>query len=494
MEATVATKKSNKYIIRWIIALGIWVLFKWILPAPAPMTPLGMEVIGIFIDICYMWLVFDVGMCSLLLLVMIVFTKAYTATDAIRFFFGDWMFCFLFGCLMFSQAMQSTGLTRRIALWFITRKVCKGRPWLIITMFFFSMWILGLGMTGQAIETIFCLLLTEIIMTVGYSPEDKFSQVIFGAISMFAIYANGMSAIGHGNFITGMTWVEAATGAKISITQSFLICGPTGLVGVILSILAIKYVYKVDASKLVKLDIDKVKASIPKMNAAEKWTLTAFLICLFFWICNDVFVPIFPFLQPVGKFCASLGSAIPIIIATIMVCMIHVNGKPILNFKEGCSKVNWTGCIMVTAIRNLGPLFSSKNAGITAWLEQNLGPLVSGLSPILFVIVTVLLFDFMTNIVSNSVVMVFYKVLSPLAALIPGINTVATGVLLISSIHIAYSMPACNPCAAQIVGNGHITAQNLMKYGPLLALICGVVLIAMGYPIACALYPGFYVQ
>jgi len=487
------TSKKSNYVLKWLIAIAIWVLFKWVLPAPAPITRFGMEVLGIFIDICYMWLVFDIGMSSLLLLVMIVLTSVYTATEAIQLYFGDWMFAFLFGCLMFAQAMQKTGLTRRIALWFITRNFCKGRPWLIITMFFIAMWVLGLGMTGQAIETIFCLLLTEIIIAVGYKPEDKFSQVIFGAISMFAIYANGMSAIGHGNFITGMTWVEDATGASISIAQSFLICGPTGLVGVLLCILAIKYIYKVDASKLIKFNIEEVKSSVPKMNKAEGWTLAAFGICLFLWVCNDVFVPIFPFLAPVGAFCKGLGSAIPIIIATLIVAIVHVDGKPILNFKEGCSKVNWSGCLMVTAIRNLGPLFSSEQSGITAWLEGALGPLVKNLSPILFLFVTVLLFVFMTNIVSNSVVMVLYKVLAPLAALITGLNTVAIGILLISSIHIAYSMPACNPCAAQIVGNGHITAKNLMKYGPLLALICGLVLILMGYPIASKMYPTFFV-
>ena len=487
------TSKRSTYALKWAVAVLIWVLFKWVLPAPAPITPFGMEVIGIFIDICYMWLVFDIGMSSLLLLVMVVLSGAYSATETIKLYFGDWMFCFLFGCLMFAQAMQKTGLTRRIAMWFITRKFCKGRPWLIIVMFFMAMWVLGLGMTGQAIETIFCLLLTEIIIAVGYKPEDKFSQVIFGAISMYAIYANGMSAIGHGNFITGMSWVEDATGASISIAQSFLICGPTGLVAVLLGILAIKYVYRVDASKLVSLDIDALKASVPKMSREEKWTLLAFIICLFLWVSNDVLVPILPFLAPVGAFCKSLGSAIPIIIATLIVCIIRVDGKPILNFKEACSHVGWSGCLMVTAIRNLGPLFSSEKAGISAWLEGALSPIVKGMSPMLFVIVTIAIFTVMTNIISNSVVMTLYKVLAPLAALIPGLNTVAIGIILIASIHIGYSMPANNPCAAQIVGNGHITAKNLMKYGPLLSLICMIMLSVMAYPIACRLYPTFFV-
>ena len=47
-------KTSNKKLMHTIIALVIWAIFKWLIPAPEPMTDTGMEIVGVFIMATYL--------------------------------------------------------------------------------------------------------------------------------------------------------------------------------------------------------------------------------------------------------------------------------------------------------------------------------------------------------------------------------------------------------------------------------------------------------
>ena len=479
---------STSYLMKLLPVVIVYILFKFILPAPAPITPVGMEILGIFLMACYMWVAFGTGWPSVLVCLLVVISGYYSATEAIKNFFGDWMFSFLMGCMMVGIALRETGIAKRMATWFITRKFCRGRPWLIIVMFYVSMFILGLGMTSSGTCTIFCILMAEILTTCGYVPKDKFSQLMYCGIAWFTIYGNGMTAIGHGNFITGMGWVEEATGVSISIGQSFLICTVCGFINLVLFVLLLKFVFRADASKLVSLDIDALKASIPPMSRQEIVTAVCFGICIFMWVCNDLLVPWLPFLAPVGAFCKGLGSGVPILMCAIALCIIHVDGKPILDFNKTCKSLAWQSCMMIAAVRFMGTLFSAEDLGISAWLNGFFGPMVSGLSPVLFIFACIFVVVFVTNLVSNSVALVLYKVAAPLMVLVPGVNPVALGICMISAGHVAFTLPACTTTTAYVVGLDYLEPGFMMKHGPLPAAICCAVLCTVGYGIGCLLF------
>ena len=111
-----------------LVAAVIYVLFQFLIPAPAPITRAGMGVVGIFIATLWLWCTEGSGWPSLLYVGMIGTTGVCSATDLFAKTWGNVMVPFLVACFVLNAVMSKTGLTRRVALWFITRPSCAGKP------------------------------------------------------------------------------------------------------------------------------------------------------------------------------------------------------------------------------------------------------------------------------------------------------------------------------------------------------------------------------
>lgn len=478
------TKKSPA--IHYLVAFVIWALFKFVLKAPEPMTDLGLEIVGIFILTCYLWITTETGYTSLLCICLVAISGAMSGTNAVKASFGDWMFSFLMGCMLLSIVLQDTGLSKRIAMWFITRPFVKGRPWLIVLMFFMAMFVLGLGMTSSGTLVLFWALGRQILETCGYTREDKFSQLLMCMCAWLTIFGNGMTAIGHGNFITGMGWVGEAFGLEITIAQSAAIGMSVGFLWMVCMILILKFVYKADASKLVSLNIDELRASVPPMKKEEKIVAVIAVIVIFMWVANDLLknTP----LAPIGKFCKSLGTGMPLLIAAVAFSMIRVEGKPILEFNSALKRIAWQGCMMIATVRMLGTLFSDEAYGIVAWVEGVFGPMVANVSDFAFIVICIGVVVLVTSLVSNSVAMVLFKVAAPLIALHPGIVGPALGVCMITAAHAAFWTPACTTTTSFIVGTGDVKSGFMVKYGWLPEIVALLLLVFVGYNIGVMVF------
>lgn len=488
MAKTVSGKTPQKSLIHTLIALAIYLVFKFLLPAPAPMTADGMEVIGILLLATYLWVTVGTGWTSILTVCLLGLTNYMTPTAAIKGAFGDWMFAFLMGCMLVNAVLSETGLSRRIAMWFITRRFVKGRPYMIIAMFFAAMFVLGLFMTSSATCVMFLALAKEILDTCGYDRKDRFSQFLFCSIAWITIAGNGMTAIGHGNFITGMGWVAEAFGIEISIAQSAAIGCSIGIVWIVLLMLIMRSVYRMDASKLVALDIDALRESMPKMSPQEKFAGVCFGLVVFSWIAADITKPI-PFLyKTVGTFCKGMGSALPILLCICVMCIIPVEGKPLMDFNAMTKKIAWQSCMMIGTVRLLGTVVADEELGITPWIQQSFGPVIQGMSPVLFMVVCVGMVLLLTNFVSNSIAMVLFKVAAPLALLVPGINGPALGVVMICAAHYAMWTPGCTTTTSFVVGSGDVEGGFMVKHGwfPMLAAL--LTLVTVGYGVGCLVF------
>lgn len=363
------TTKAQKNLIHTGIALVIYLVFKFLLPAPAPITSDGMEVIGILILATYLWVSVGTGWTSVLTICLMGLTNYMSAANAIKGAFGDWMFAFLMGCMLVNAVLSETGLSRRIAMWFITRKFVNGRPYVIVGMFFVAMFVLGLFMTSSATCVMFLALAKEMLDTCGYDRKDRFSQFLFCCIAWITIAGNGMTAIGHGNFITGMGWVAEAFGLEISIAQSAAIGCAIGVVWIVLLVLIMKYIYRMDASGLVKLDIEELRSGMPKMTGQEKFAALCFGLVVFSWVAADITKPI-PFLSgTVGAFCKSMGSALPILLCICVMCVIPVDGRPLMDFNSMTKKIAWQSCMMIGTVRMLGTVVADEELGISPWIQ-----------------------------------------------------------------------------------------------------------------------------
>ena len=482
-----AMNKSQKSVMHVIIALIIWAIFKWIIPAPAPMTDVGMEVCGVFIMATYLWITVGTGWTSILTICMVAISGAMSATNAIKGSFGDWMFAFLMACMLVNHVLSETGLSRRIALWFITRKFVKGRPYVIILMFFAAMFVLGLGMTSSATCVMFLALAKEIIDTCGIDRKDKFSQFLFCSIAAITIAGNGMTAIGHGNFITGMGWVAEAFGIEISIAQSAAIGISIGVVWILAVVLIMARIYKIDASKLVNLDIDALRATVPPMSKKEKFAGICFAVVIICWVADDLFAP-FAFLDGLREFIAGLGSAVPVLLCVCVFCFVPIDGSPLMNFNKATKSIAWQSCMMIGTVRLLGSVVNLEELGIVLWIQEVFGPIVQTLPSFVFIAVCIGAVLLLTNFVSNSIAMVLFKVAAPLIALMPEVNGPALGVVMICAAHYAMGTPGCTTTTSFVVGSGDADGGFMTRYMWLPMIAAYIALLLVGYTVGTLIF------
>ena len=131
-ETTLATKKTRKaaYYIKSIIGLAIMLFFGY-LPAPAPMTHLGMVVLGQFIGLLFLWTFVDMVRPTFAGIVMFGFIaqQIYPNSFALAGVYeagmqsiGNWCTVIVIALLIFCEVLNETGIIRRVAFWFLTRK------------------------------------------------------------------------------------------------------------------------------------------------------------------------------------------------------------------------------------------------------------------------------------------------------------------------------------------------------------------------------------
>ena len=123
-----SNSKNSLYYVHVAIVVVLMFLFRYI-PAPAPITPYGMHVLGIFIGLVYGWSLCGLAWPSVLALVALGISD-YGITETV--FASVWgqagLILMLFGFMLFAPLSES-GLTEALGYKLLSIKVIQaGRP------------------------------------------------------------------------------------------------------------------------------------------------------------------------------------------------------------------------------------------------------------------------------------------------------------------------------------------------------------------------------
>jgi len=124
-----APKKGNNtaYTIHCII--GIVVMFGLGMLEPfEPVTPVGMQVLGIFLGCIYLWSFAGILWPSLLGIVALGISDYAPMGTVIKTAFGDTVPVLVLFAMILFGAIQHAGITKYISRWFLTRKIINGKP------------------------------------------------------------------------------------------------------------------------------------------------------------------------------------------------------------------------------------------------------------------------------------------------------------------------------------------------------------------------------
>ena len=468
--------------------IGIVIMFGFgILPPIDPITPMGMKVLGVFIGVIFLWSFCDLLWSSLLGIIALVIVGFAPLPRVVQMSFGSTVPVLVLFALIFFGAIQNSGITRYIARYFLTRKIINGRPAVFNFIFIYTAYILAAISASILPPLIFMwAILYDVLKETGYKKGDAYSTIM--VIGVFFGCISGQAAkpfTGSALMIVGA--YEQVAQAQIGYLQYMLFGFLMSTLGIIVYSLLIKYVFRPDMSGIANISIEHFKReALPPMSTVQKimgYALVAFFLLVLAPSFIPKSVPGIGLLAKIGP----LGICILIIAAF---CWIHIDGKPIINFKEIASKyIVWDVYLLICMAMVISAAMTAKGMGITEFITQYLSPILGGHSFSIFVAVAIIFCVCITQFANNGVMGVLFMPMLKVFAEQSGGSFEATAVVLIFALHMAILTPAASPYAAFIYGNTEwIDKKDVLKYGFWLVGLSIALFIFAGIPLMKIIY------
>lgn len=303
-----------------------------------PLTPLGMNLIGIFLGVLYGWIFIDIIWPSMAGLLALMLIGGMKPNELFQTSFGDPLVMMMFFIFVFCATINYYGLSKFISLWFITRKCVAGKPWLFTYTFFLSIMLLGALTSASPAVVIGWSILYGICDKCGYQKGEGYpTMMVFGIVYAAQI---GMSIIPFKQVpFTVLGAYENMSGMTIDYAKYMIIAITCCALCSLLFIVMAKYVFKPDMKKLISLDTEGLDTEgALRLNKVQKIVL-GFLFAL---VVLLLLPNILPATSGIARFFKTIGNTgICMLLVTVM-CLLKVDGKPLLRFKTMVdSGVTW---------------------------------------------------------------------------------------------------------------------------------------------------------
>lgn len=475
-------KKNTAYYINTII---VFVLMFGIgqLPTFGQVTPLGMQVLGIFIGVLYGWCTVSLIWPGLLGIVAIGATEYCTVTESFQTAFGSDIPLMIIVVYVLAAFLEECGLNQYIANWFISRKIGEGRPWVFTFLILAAAFFMSAFVSTYATIIILWMIFYKICEQIGEPPRTKYTAMVISLIVIicgltgaifpfkaFAVLIIGLTqqGIGQALDINFVTWTVYNTIMCVAMIALFL--------------LICKFILRPDLSRVKDAGAKSAHLRDQKMTRDQKVgvvVLVAFILALALPSILPESIPGMAVLSEMGI----LGVGTLCIVAMALVK--KSDGSHYISISKLISDgVNWDLIILIASTMPLSNALEAEESGVLqtviAWMTQTF----SGLSSTMFLVVISALFLIVTQVTHNLVlIMVFTPVLTQMAVTF-GVNPMIVMLLIFYTAMTAYATPAASSNAALIFGNEKwVARKDAYLAGFLILIVAFIVVLGVGIPL-----------
>ena len=477
-------KNDNLYYIKALICIGIMFGFGY-LPPVDPITPLGMHVVGIFFGLLFGWMTIGLIWPSIMGCIALVLVGGMKMGAVLSSGWGSTTLLLIFFMVMVAGIVEQSGVSHFIAMYFITRKWVLGKPWVFTFVFLMTVFLLA-AVTSTIPTIIICWSIWySICKQVGYKPYEPFPSFMVVGVVMAATF--GLSVFPFrpvGILVFGI--LEDLAGISVNYLTYTCFTIPLSLLCILAFCFLGKIVFRIDVSLLSNLTEDSFADVNLTLNKQQKAVLF-FVVLLIVLLLIPSILPKTFFLAALLNKVQAVGTAM---ILVAVMCCLKVDGQPIMNFKQVCSKgMQWDVIFLTSVVMPISSALTAEDAGITAFLLKVLSPLFAGKTALVFLAIAVAAAVVITNFAVNNVVgAILLPVFYPFALQL-GISPLALTALLVFSCHFALLTPAASPMAALLHGNTEwCHTGEIYKYGFLIVISSFLVACVVGIPYALLLF------
>lgn len=448
--------------------IGIFCLFGFkFLNLPLKMSPDAITMIGIFIGAIIMWLTIDVGWPSLLVLFSLTQLTDVNISTIMSSSLGNNTIAFLiFSCIL-TYSLSSTGLLRRIALWFVNSKIAKKSPWAFAIMYFISILIIGSFIAPTVLFVLYFALAKEIYSINNLKSGDSYAKMLMIGTAIMTSISCAMTPIAHTFPLMAIGFYESATDATINWLSYMAIGIPAGIftAGLTFGALYLFFRNKIDSFSVDVIEDNK------KITKNEIISLIVFVIIIIMWLISGLFPNFIPILK-------TWTTTIPPIFGIIVLCLLGI-----LNFNDAIKNgVPWTSIILCATTLAVGKYLTSDSLGITAAIGNFMSSIITTDAAIILILIIVAFTIIMTNLMSNIVTTtVAYNLLTPIiissSLISPALSTVLIGM----SASMAYATPPAIAHVALAAGSDYCDSKDMLIFGGISTIISIIFVTLFGY-------------
>lgn len=479
--------KAIKSYTHYIVAVILFFLLKFLVPAANGLTQQGVLFIAILVPTLYLWCVANTDWVSLLALAALAISGLMKPNQIWAGSYGSFIVVLIIVCMALSAVLTETGVIDKVASWFITRRFIKGHPYAFIAMYMLSFYFLGTFIEATALTVIYIALTLSIFKSIGVEKGEKLYAALMAGLLWGNSAVSAGSPISHTLPILMMNMLKNK-GIDVSFGQWLSVGIPFEILLYILYMLVVMFVWKPDVSKILKYDVDAVKAN-SKPLSAEGWVAAIlFIVTVIVWLFPQFGKNIAP---SAASALQSWSTTVPAIVTLSLLCVIRIKGKPIATFSSVAKNIPIGLLTFTGAVTLLGSAIELKNAdgvdimGIIPWMRNILTPISEALPLWLLLTVLVFLSLVMTNFLSNTVTMfLFAQIALALWGDSNVINVVAFVVIITMTSCIGIATPSASVPAPLFFGPGHIDVKSTWKYALCYCVAITVFTMLLIWPLA----------
>lgn len=481
MSAKTASIKPFE-LVNFIIALAFMFLFR-LIPAPEPITAYGMGVLGVFIGAiwgyCFggqstLW----ASMLALFALGLVMPTGVYGAVAAVL---SNYVFIIVFLSLFTVGALMGANISEYLAFKLLSADIFKKNAWLLILGILLCDFIVGIA-TNPIVVTIFLFsLLTTLFEQAGYKVGEKTPTMILLSVAITTLACSILYPWSAPQVIplqslqaVGITVSNGAYMGMIFIATIIVIA----------ICMAMMKLLNCDVKQMSQCDIgflaEKYKDGLSRYQKAV-------LVGMLLFALGSIVVAFFP--KSLGVVSTVVTSQISFIgwmaLAVGVMMFIKVDGKRLLEPNVMAAAFPWDMLMMIGIGVAVGGMLTTEDAGITAWIGEKIGPMMSSTSDLTLCIIIAVIGLVLTNFLNNNAVIIL------LSTIVVSLSTqgiiddpVVPSMVVILASEMGFLTPGASVYGAMMHSHEYTTPSSVYKYGGIMFVVTLVFCIVIVVPLS----------
>lgn len=228
-----------------ILALAV-IIGSRLMPGMWGLSQEALGVLGVFFGSLILWITISIDWPSMITLMALGFLPTFGFSKTFAGAFGNTTVAFLLFTFMLVYPLSKTNFVRRCTISFITNRIARKGPWYFVCFLFAAVTFMGLFVSPSVLFVAFMPFLEDIFQVLEVKKGGKTGNMMMLGTAICISLSSGMTAIGHVWPTMAIGYYTSATGHDVNQFQYMAMGIPTGIILIVLLILAFKVIYRPD--------------------------------------------------------------------------------------------------------------------------------------------------------------------------------------------------------------------------------------------------------